>query len=110
MSNPTLIITSISVENNYLRIEGTIQEPGSKDTRKMISYYVKSSTTFNIQEQSQITGKGTIYTNFFSITNHLGGNRINISELLIGNVTQGTEGKAFTSQTFTTFMTENTGA
>lgn len=110
MSYTNLIITSISIENNYLKIEGTIQETGSKDTRKMISYYVKSSTTFNIQEQSEITGKGIVYTNFFSITNYLGAKRINISELLIGNVTQGTEGKAFTSQTFTTFMTTNTGA
>jgi len=139
MSNPTLTITSISEENNYIRIDGNIQEPKSEtseeiptmksigeesasvgesllnpieaisENRLITSYYPKKSTSFNIEQEAQVTGKGTIYTNYFVISNHMGVGTIRVSELMVGNITQGAKGEAFTSATFTAFMTSNTG-
>jgi len=109
MSNPTLSITSISSENNYLKIEGTITESGEETGRSMVSYYPKKSTTFNIQEESEEGKKGTEYKNIFTISNHMGVGTINIPENSIGLVKQGAKGESFTSATFTAFMTENTG-
>jgi len=130
MKNPTLTITSISTENNYLKIEGTIRDPKTETEtpplksigeasesieaitleRSITSYYPRKSTSFNIEQEAEVSEKGTVYTNYYVISNHMGLGRIRISELLIGNVKQGSEGKAFTSQTFTEFMTESTGA
>lgn len=109
MSNPTLTITSISAENNYLKIEGSITQLGEEDERNMVSYYPKKSTTFNIQEESEEGKKGTEYKNIFTISNHMGVGTINIPENSIGLVKQGAKGEAFTSATFTAFMTSNTG-
>lgn len=151
MSNPTLIITSISEENNYIRIDANIEEPKDaiieepksetsseiptmksiedesasvpesvlnpsnaydliSKNRLMTSYYPKKSTSFNIEQEALVTPKGTIYANYFVISNHMGMGTIRISETLVGNITQGPFGQAFTSQTFTAFMTEYTGA
>ncbi len=109
MSNPILTISSISTENNYIRIDGAITESKEEKGRLITSYYPKKSTSFNIEQEAQVTEKGTIYTNYFVISNHMGVGTIRVSELFIENITQGAEGKAFTPQTFTEFMTESTG-
>ena len=110
MNNPILTITSISSQNNYLKIEGNIKESKGDKGRLITSYYPKKSTSFNIEQEAEVSEKGTIYTNYYVVSNHMGLGRIRISEMLIESVTQGSEGKAFTSRTFTEFMTESTGA
>ena len=128
MNNPTLSISSISSENNYIRIDGTIMEPKTESTeeptkettkeatlepkplgRIMVSYYPKKSTTFNMEQEAITTEKGTTYENIFVISNHMGMGSIRIFENSIGFIKNGPLGPSFTSQTFTEFLTESTG-
>lgn len=108
MANKTLTINAISNVSNYLKVEGTVFESGSKEGRAMVSYYPQKTTVFNMIEEAEETGKGTLYTNVFTIVNHMSGGRLLIPELLIGNITQGAKGKAFDETTFIAFMTEFT--
>lgn len=127
MNNPTLTISSISSENNYIRIDGSIQEPkptqdstqeATKEPindlkqlgRIMVTYYPKKSTTFNMEQEAIISEKGTIYRNYFVISNHMGMGSIRILEESIGLIKNGPLGPSFTPQTFTEFLTDSTGA
>ena len=139
MNNPTLTISSISSENNYIRIDGNIQEPkaikqatqeptqeATQDStqeatkepinnvnrlgRIMVTYYPKKSTTFNMEQEAIISEKGTIYRNYFVISNHMGMGSIRILEESIGLIKNGPLGPSFTPQTFTEFLTDSTGA
>lgn len=120
MNNATLSISSISLENNYIKVEGTIDEPKSEEPtqkeqlkesfkgRLMVSFYPKNVTTFNIEQEAQITEKGTIYVNIFVISNHMGPS-FRIEEESIGLVKNGPLGEPYTPATFTDFMTKHTG-
>ncbi len=109
MSNPTLAITSIAVLNNYLQIDGTITEPGAKAGRAVQYLYPKATTNFAITEQVRTAPKGSIFVKFYQISNHMTAGRLEIDELLVGNITNGPKGTPFTVLTFLDFMTKNTG-
>jgi len=110
MNNPTLAVTSITVLNNYLQIEATITEPGAKAGRSVQYLYPKTTTNFAIVEHVQTGPKGTpIYAKFYQISNHMTAGRLEIDELLVGNITNGPKGTPFTALTFLDFMTKNTG-
>ena len=108
MANKTLTINSISEVDNYLKVEGTVLEAGSKEGRPMVSYYPQKTTVFNMTEEVENREGKIFYTNVYTIVNHMSGGRLLIPELLIGNITQGAEGKAFDTTTFIAFMTKYT--
>ena len=74
----------------------------------MVSYYPQKTTVFNMIEEAENREGKILYTNVFTIVNHMSGGRLVIPELLIENITQGSEGKAFDTTTFIAFMTEYT--
>lgn len=109
MNNPTLEITSIAVLNNYLQIDGTITEPGAKAGRSVQYLYPKTTTNFAIIEHAETVKGVPMYLKFYQISNHMTAGRLEIDELLVGNITNGPLGTPFTALTFIDFMTKNTG-
>jgi hypothetical protein len=106
MAAETLTITKLQLQNNYIIVSGDQGEKGK--TRPVQFFYPKVNTNFNKFEVTTETGKGTIITNSFSLSNHMTGGKCIIPESSITSITDGKT--AFTITTFIEFCTLNTGA
>ena len=105
MATETLTITTLELQNNYLKIGGQIGPKGS--SRAVQYYYPKASTNFSKGERVTELGGKVLIENFYEISNHMTGGRCLIPEMLVTNITDGKT--AFTLTSFIDFCTLNTG-
>ena len=107
----TFTITTLEVQNNYLKIGGSIDSGIKGEKARSVTYYYPKSTTNFSEFQTLIeSAKGTIYSTFYQLNNHFTNGKIIISSLLVSRITQGTEGKAFDTSTFVDFCTKETAS